>query len=207
MSPPDPPPAPLPSTEIVDERVRGLVAAGKHDAATTAALEHYGPELLGFLLALLRSPVEAGDAFSDASIDIWRGLPNFQWQSSLRTWLYVVTRRAAYRVARDPRRSPARALPLSQVSSISRLAVALRDTTLPRLEAQHDALAEIRAQLAPDDQVLLVLRVDRDLPWRDIAEVLEPEGDVDLDAAAARLRKRFMRVKEEIRERARKAGL
>lgn len=203
-------PGPAPASEL-DERIRACLAQNDVDEATTLALEAYGPELLGFLLALLRSPVDAGDAFSDASIDVWRGLPGFQWQSSLRTWLYVLTRRAAYRLGRDPRRRADRAVPFSAVSRVSKLAVALRNTTLPRLEAQHDALAEIRRKLAPDDQVLLVLRVDREMAWRDIAEVLEPGGGdpalEELDAGAARLRKRFMRIKEQIREMAKKAGV
>jgi RNA polymerase sigma-70 factor (ECF subfamily) len=94
---------------------------------------------------------------------------------------------------------------------VSRLTVALRNTTLPRLEAQHDALAEIRRKLDPDDQVLLVLRVDREMAWRDIAEVIEQGGGElgaeELEAGAARLRKRFMRIKEQIREMAKKAGV
>jgi RNA polymerase sigma-70 factor, ECF subfamily len=202
----EPPAATAPS---LDERVRALLEAADLDGAVTLALEHYGPELLGFLLALLRSPVDAGDAFSDASIDVWRGLPAFQWQSSLRTWLYVVTRRAAYRQARDPKRRKERAVPLSAVSRVSKLAVALRNTTLPRLEAQHDVLADIRSKLSPDDQVLLVLRVDRNMGWREIAEVIEEDrpGSEHLTAAAAKLRKRFMRVKEQIREMAKKAGV
>lgn len=191
--------------------MRALLAAGDLDAATTLALESYGPELLGFLMALLRSPVDAGDAFSDVSLDLWRGLPGFQWQSSLRTWLYVITRRAAYRLVRDPRRRGERAIPLSEVSRVSRLAVELCNTTLPRLEARRDALTEIRAQLDPDDQVLLVLRVDREMAWRDIAEVLRPDdatsSEESLDAASARLRKRFMRVKAQIRELAKRAGV
>jgi RNA polymerase sigma-70 factor, ECF subfamily len=199
----------------LDQRIRAALAGGDVDEATTLALEAYGPELLGFLLALLRSPVDAGDAFSDASIDVWRGLPGFQWQSSLRTWLYVLTRRAAYRLNRDPRRRGERAVPFSAVSRVSKLAVALRNTTLPRLEAQADALAEIRRQLDPDDQVLLVLRVDREMAWRDIAEVLDQsagqsageQGAEEHGAGAARLRKRFMRIKEQIREMAKKAGV
>lgn len=207
--PPDAPSGSSPSPEL-DARIRESLGRGDVDEATTLALEAYGPELLGFLLALLRSPVDAGDAFSDASIDVWRGLPGFQWQSSLRTWLYVLTRRAAYRLNRDPRRRGDRAVPFSAVSRVSRLAVALRNTTLPRLEAQHDALAEIRSKLDPDDQVLLVLRVDREMAWREIAEVLDQANEPNtehLEAGAARLRKRFMRIKEQIREMAKKAGV
>ncbi len=211
--PPQSPSGSGPGPEL-DERIRAALAQSNLDEATTLALEAYGPELLGFLLALLRSPVDAGDAFSDASIDVWRGLPGFQWQSSLRTWLYVLTRRAAYRLNRDPRRRGERAVPFSAVSRVSKLTVALRNTELPRLEAQANALAEIRRKLDPDDQVLLVLRVDREMGWKEIAEVLDQVGGQsgdettdELDAGAARLRKRFMRIKEQIREMAKKAGV
>jgi hypothetical protein len=53
------------------------------------------------------------------------------------------------------------------------------------------------------------------MAWREIAEVLDQaggqgggeQGAEDLDAGAARLRKRFMRIKEQIREMAKKAGV
>lgn len=218
--PPPPKAGPSPglaASSALDQQVRDCLQRGDVDGATTATLEHYGPELLGFLLALLRSPVDAGDAFSDASLDVWRGLPGFQWHSSLRTWLYVLTRRAAYRLVRDPHRRHDRAVALSAVSRLSKLTVTLCNTTLPRLESQHDVLAEIRSQLAPDDQVLLVLRVDRNMAWREIAEVLdqgelEQAGETALasessEVVAARLRKRFMRIKAQIREMAQKAGI
>ena len=69
----------------------------------------------------------------------------------------------------------------------------------------------LREQLEPDDQMLLVLRVDRGMEFRDIAVALA-EADAPLDAEtlereAARLRKRFERVKERLRELARSEGL
>jgi hypothetical protein len=42
------------------------------------------------------------------------------------------------------------------------------------------------------------LRVDRRMPWRDIARVMADDGD-DLERLSASLRKRFERVKERLR--------
>jgi hypothetical protein len=59
--------------------------------------------------------------------------------------------------------------------------------------------------------MLLYLRVDRGMEFREIA-VAMARGDVtltvaELDPAAARLRKRFERVKERLRSLAAEAGL
>ena len=59
--------------------------------------------------------------------------------------------------------------------------------------------------------MILVLRVDRDLPWDEVALAFvdDPEGcsDKDRKTEAARLRKRYQHVKERLAERARKEGL
>jgi DNA-directed RNA polymerase specialized sigma24 family protein len=62
-----------------------------------------------------------------------------------------------------------------------------------------DRMAALRAELSPEDQTLLTLRVDRDLPWGDVADIL--------DEAEPALRKRFERLKLRLRELARTHGL
>jgi len=92
-------------------------------------------------------------------------------------------------------------IPLSQASVVSKVAVEVREASLQRIEALHDAFADIRSQLDEDDQVILVLRVDRSMGWRDIARVIaEGDTDADVDRVAATLRKRFERIKTRIRE-------
>jgi RNA polymerase sigma-70 factor (ECF subfamily) len=192
-----------------EDEVRRLINAGDIDAATTCALRGYGPEVLGFLVAVAKNEDDARDAFSDFSEDLWRGLAGFEGNSSLRTWAYTIARRALWRVMNDPRRRPERNVPLSEIGSV---VAAVRDSTMTHLRTEvKDGFALLRQQLAQDEQTLLVLRVDRDLPWRDIAKVMH-EGDGELaDAAiereAAALRKRFERVKARLRELGEKAGL
>ena len=47
------------------------------------------------------------------------------------------------------------------------------------------------------------LRIGRGLTWREIAHVLAPEGDAPVATLAATLRKRFERLKRELKARAR----
>jgi RNA polymerase sigma-70 factor, ECF subfamily len=88
----------------------------------------------------------------------------------------------------------------------------VRSRTAPHLRTEvKDALSQIRESLDPDDRALLVLRIDRDMDWSDVARVIYPEeadrSSKDLARLSARLRKRFQLVKEEVREKARAAGL
>jgi RNA polymerase sigma-70 factor (ECF subfamily) len=66
----------------------------------------------------------------------------------------------------------------------------------------RDVYAEIRQALDADDQILLALRVDRDLSWREIAHVLvgEDAAEDEVVRKAAALRKQFERVVDQLRE-------
>jgi RNA polymerase sigma-70 factor (ECF subfamily) len=187
----------------VEDEVSRLLRGGDVDAATTAAVRGYGAEVLGFLAAIAPAEADAREAFSEFCEDLWRGLARFAGDSSLRTWSYTIARRALWRVLNDPRRRPERNVSLSAV--VDRVAAEVRESTLTHLRTDvKDRFAALRARLPPEEQMLLVLRVDRDLPWRDIARVMhagpgEPDGAA-LDRDAAALRKRFERVKARLRE-------
>jgi RNA polymerase sigma-70 factor (ECF subfamily) len=69
----------------------------------------------------------------------------------------------------------------------------------------------LREQLDIEDQTLLMLHVDRGLPWRELVLVMHDDSaaleDAELDREAARLRKRFERVKAELKRLAIREGL
>jgi RNA polymerase sigma-70 factor (ECF subfamily) len=195
----------------LEREVRSLCDRGDHGGAATAAIRGYGPELFGFLLAVHRAEADASDVFSDLAVALWRGLPSFAWQSTLRTWAYSIARNLSRTFRRDAARRNRRA-PGASDSALDEVAQAVRTTTLAflrtgsrtRLEALRDALDE-------EDRMLLVLRVDRKLAWNDLARVLSAD-DAELDDASlaregARLRKRFQLVKERIREMAKREGI
>lgn len=191
------------ASEALEQEVRALCDAGDHDAAATAALRGYGPELYSYLAALDRNL--ADDAFAETSAKLWRGLPAFAWQSSLRTWAYTIARNTAANLRKDRRE-----VALDDASAVGRLAKAVRTATQPYLRTDvKDKFAELRASLPVEDQELLILRVDRDLDWKELALTLsdEPLDGAALDREAARLRKRFSVLKTKLLELGREHGL
>jgi RNA polymerase sigma-70 factor (ECF subfamily) len=189
----------------LEAELRRKADAGDHAGAATAAITRYGPEIYSLLVELAGDRDTADETFAAFCADIWRDLPRFRWACTFRTWAYRVSRHKLYRVA-GRRRRDAHA-PLSGVPEVDALAVAVRTATQPYLRTEtKDAFAALRARLEPDDRLLLILRVDRDLEWREIARVLGgAEAALDRDAAA--LRKRFERVKARLRKLAEEAGL
>lgn len=189
--------------EASERAIRALCEAGDHAAATTAALRAYGVELLGFLRALAGDHDLAAEAFAELGEDVWKGLPKFRWASSLRSWLYALARNALAQLRRDPRRRRERNLPLSIAPE---MAGVVRTITreIQRTEVK-DGFRLLREQLDPEEHEILLLRLDRDMAWKDIARILG--GDGDLDARAAALRKRFERAKQRLKKLAVERGL
>ncbi|HTJ47637.1 MAG TPA: sigma-70 family RNA polymerase sigma factor [Kofleriaceae bacterium] len=188
----------------VEAQIKATADAAQWADAVTAALTAYGEEILGYLVAITRSETDASDAFSIFAEDLWKGLPKFRWECTLRTWAYGLARHAFARIKRDPHRR--RAVPLGD-AHVDGLVEQMRSRTATFLRTEtKDKVAKLRASLDPDDQTLLILRINRGLAWRDIARVLAPSADADLDKVAAALRKRFERLKTELKTKARAAG-
>jgi RNA polymerase sigma-70 factor (ECF subfamily) len=190
---------PPPADDPVDRALRARVAAGDLEHATESALRRYGPELLGWLRDTLPA-ADADDAFSHLSVELWRSLGRYHGGCSIRTWCYMLARHAAAWIRSRPSRS--REVLVSQIPSVVAAVAYVSDTTVRRDLEAGDRYAELRRTLDDDDQTLLVLRVDRELPWRDIAQVMLGEDATidDLVRHAAQLRKRFERIKARLRE-------
>ena len=201
--------------EQLEAAVRQAWDGNDFERAATLAFEGYGDELLAFLVGRLRSPSDGQEVFSMFAEDLWVGLPSFGWRSSLRTWAYTIARNAAVRYLRDPQRRGERNLTLSKHASVSRVAEQVRSRTAKHMRTDvKDRVRALRDQLDADDQLLLELRIDQGMSFRDAAQVMmgevEGEGDTDpavLDREAARLRKRFERVKVELKRMAQAQGL
>ena len=191
------------SPKGAEARIRSAWDSGNLAAATTEALRLYGPEVLGFLVAVHREESAADEAFSIFTERLGRGIARFGWKSSVRTWLYILARNASSdelrAKARDRRR---RASP--EEAPISQIAARVRTETLSILRtAKRNAISQLRDELPQEDRMLLVLRVDRDLAWIEIARVFGAESDEDVTRESARLRKRFQLVKLRLHARAR----
>jgi RNA polymerase sigma-70 factor (ECF subfamily) len=195
--------------EMVELAIREAHRRGDMQEAVRAAFEHYQVEVFSFLCARMHSESDAHEVFSQVSEDVWRGIAGFGWRSSFRTWLYTLARHAALRFERSPINQSARRKRLSGIAEPA--AAAERSRTRPYLRTDvKDRFAALRLSLTPDEQSLLVLRVDRGLSWDEVSRILHDGDDPD-DATLRRhtvnLRQRFRQLKERLRERARAEGL
>ncbi len=189
-----------------EQQIRGRCEAGDLDGAVTLAIQTYGDEVYSFLVSRHRDEDVAADMFAQATLDLLKSLPGFGWRCSMRTWFYRLARSAAVRWARSPANRPDRRAALS---SHHDLVQQVRSRTQLHLRSEiKDGVRKLRERLDPDDQQLLMLRIDRDLSWTEIAEILEDADDpATITRASARLRQQFATLKVRLRELAIAEGL
>jgi RNA polymerase sigma-70 factor, ECF subfamily len=183
----------------VNRELESSIPSLPGDAAAEALLRGYGAEVYTFLLGTLQREVDADDAFSLYCENVWRGVANFRGEATYRTWCYQIARNAAYQVRRREGRRERR-FDLDDGRAVEQVAAEIRTTTAAfRRTEVKDRLRALRDELKPEDRELLVLRLDRELEWPEIALILGTD--------AATLRKRFERLKEKLRTMAQRAGL
>ena len=188
------------SNEQAELSISAAISAGEIDRATEEAIRLYGAELIGWLVSILPADCDTQEAFSRLSEDLWRSFRRFDGRCSVRTWCYMLARHVASRIRTQPRRQHEDLV--SSIPSVAQAVTHVWNTTRAHNQRVQDVYAEIRGELDEEDQTLLVLRVDRDLAWRDIAIVLlgEEADPEDITRKAASLRKQFERVKTRLRE-------
>ena len=196
----------------LEAKIRAACSAGDYQAATVVVLECYGAELYSLLLSRFQGrPSQAEDAFSEFSEDLRRSLPRFEWRCSVRSWCYKLARSAAARVARVPHNRAGRRRPLSEFPGLEQAVAHARTSTAPYLRTEiKEGFDKLRESLSQEDRDLLTLRIDRDLPWREVAYIMASGDDgcgEELARFEAALRQRFTELKKRLRKLATEAGL
>lgn len=184
----------------VDDEVLERLRGGAREEALRLALGAYGPGVLGYLENVLGDADDARDVFQIFAEDLWEWLPGYRG-GSLRAAAYRIGRHAAARFRREAWR---RRRERMRTTMASRIAASIASPESRLASKPGDRLALLRAALDPDERTLLILRLDRELPWSEVAEVLSEDGD-PVDSAA--VRKRFERVKEKLAKLAKAQGL
>ncbi len=201
----------MPVDPAAEERSRILCQRGKHAEAATLLVRSYGTEISSFLQSRLRHEADADDVFSQFLERLWKGLPGFEWRSSARTWCYTLARHAADSRHASAKRRREAPLSLSHPDWQRAIDMVRTQTRIYQRTQTKDQMRELRQQLSQDEQALIILRVDRKLDWRELAQVMlydgEPPERADLDKDAVRLRKRFQLAKDKLRQLAVDAGL
>src|SRR5919112_2822256 len=92
--------APRDEHELLEAARRG------DELAYRRLIERYRSELHAHCYRMLGSVHDAEDAFQDAMLRAWRGLPRFQARSSFRAWLYKIATNASLdAIGRRPKRT------------------------------------------------------------------------------------------------------
>jgi RNA polymerase sigma-70 factor (ECF subfamily) len=195
-----------------EEVAAAACRGGDYRAAATCIYRAYGTEIYSFLLAQFRGDEScAEEVFSEFTEDFWRGLPSFEWRCAIRAWCYKLARHAASRFRRSRHNRPDKHLPLATQPFLEQLAHEARTSTRPYLKTQiKDEFQRLRDLLTREEQDLLILRVDRDLSWRDIAfdtSAEENPSEEELKRREVSLRQRFTQLKRRLRDLAEKQGL
>lgn len=186
----------------LEARVQALLAERQFGEAASATLRQLGPQVLSYLAGILRSEADAHEVFSQFAEDLWKGLPGFRGESSLRGWAYRIAWHASARYVRDPYRQRGRRL---ETTEASRIAEEVRSALAPEQSWRSQRVAQLRDALEPEEKALLILRVDRCLSWREVAVAMTEEGKDPPSEVA--LRKRFERLKEKLGRAAKEQGL
>ena len=193
---------------IDEEDLRRAWEASDYRTVTTLAIMRYGKGIHSVMADRLRSEADAWDVFSLFAEALWRGLPGFQWRSTLRAWAYRIARNATVRWAMASERKPGRNLPME--GSVAEAIVRLRSSTLVHFKTEvKTEIRRLREELPEPDQVLLILRVDKELEWDEVATALV-DDDLPADELrreSARLRKRFQEVIKKLRKLAHERGI
>jgi RNA polymerase sigma-70 factor (ECF subfamily) len=195
--------------ETLEAELSELFRSGDLTEVLRRLVEGYGAEILGYLARTMRNEADAAEVFSILCEDLCRGIGAFQGRSSFRTWAYRLATSARARYWSDAFRRHGSPL-LSEEAA--KLEQQVRSATRPYLRTEvKDRFARLREHLDPEEQSLLTLRLDRDLSWTEIAEILEGDGQVlpakELQSRAATWRQRFKRLKDKIRRLADAEGL
>ena len=153
-------------------------------------LEQYGDAIFGLLSALVERPDDSQDAFGEFCEQVWSSLGSFEGRSSVRTWLYVIARRTAYRARRQE--PPTHSLERVELEQVSRLRDTFLGTTVFHLRALREKLKIYAANdLSSDERTLMIMRYGHGRPWEEVAEVL----GISRDAAMARGARLIRRLK------------
>lgn len=156
------------------------------DTATFEAIAlPHADALYGFALRMARHPREAEDLVQETYLRAWRYYDQFESGTNMRAWLFRILRNVFINRYRHSRLSPD--LVSESALDMPLDAIAPRDSGAPPADPESQAVdasvdprieAAIR-ELPEDYRAVVLLHLSSELPYRDIATVLDiPIGTV-----------------------------
>ena len=76
----------------MEDDIQLKLAAHDYSAAFDLLVERFKEKVFHLACSMLRNETQAEDAAQDAFVKIWKGLPGYNREASLSTWIYTITR-------------------------------------------------------------------------------------------------------------------
>lgn len=161
----------IPGSDPTDEALAKAFQAGDRHAFETLVLRHR-QQLLRTCRGILRNAEQADEACQDAFVKAWRGLATFRGESSVKTWLYRIAMNSAYDLrAREATQLRARDEAFREAPRDG-AAPGPRALDVVVREQELGLLREAVAKLPDRQRTTLLLKVQQELKYTEIAEVL-----------------------------------
>jgi RNA polymerase sigma-70 factor (ECF subfamily) len=165
-----------------DTLIVAELKAGNEDAYTRL-IEQYHQAIYGLVYRILDDPTDAPDTTQEVFLKVFRGMPKFKCESSLKTWMYRIAIREASNRRRWFFRHKMREHSIEPLpDDRERLPVSMLDSLVDSAESPFESVArrQVRARLEQALQEIpehyrttVVLRDVEDLSYEEIAEVTE----------------------------------
>jgi DNA-directed RNA polymerase specialized sigma24 family protein len=129
-------------------------------------------------------------------------MPDYRREALFGTWAL----RLAWYSAKEYKRTLARRHEERLATdAVSQIVQEVRTGTAAAFKTEaRDRWAKIKDSLSPAERSLLLLRIERKLPWKEVAAIMAEEGEA---AGEVALRKRLERLSDKLRELAKESGL
>ena len=135
---------------------------------------------------------DALDLSQEVFLKLWRTLEQYQFDAAFSTWLYRMTQNACIDFLRRQKRQQHASLTVSDDEAAGKELSVPDPAPLPEdrviFNEKQEAIRTAMNALPPDFREILELRVVRNLPYEQIAQIMElPVGTVKSRLARARL--------------------
>jgi DNA-directed RNA polymerase specialized sigma24 family protein len=177
----------MPPTQS-DQVIRAHLAEGDVQGAVRLSMDSLGPEIFGFLVAVLGDADVSAKVYADVGQRIASELAEFRWKCPLRTWMYWI----ACRELQDRRRR----------KGPNATSVVATPDPVDTNSSRPTGAAQLRRNLSEEDRELLILRVDRrfDLSEVAVARLGESASPDAVARESQSLRRRMDKIVEEIHQ-------
>lgn len=153
---------------IDEARLIERARAGDRDAQEVLARQYLG-DVYALALRILGEPDLAEDATQEAMVNALRGLSRFRGDASFRTWLLRIAANSAKSLGR--RRWRKREVGVAVVETMPGNDPDPEEAVTVKTEAE--SVAALLEQLPPKQRMAVHLRVNQDLSYAEIGEILD----------------------------------